>query len=36
MGKIPKLWLDGLDLNPSFMESLLSKDKEIMYNFGIA
>ena len=36
MVKIPKLWLDGLDLNPSFMESLLSKDKEIMYNFGIA
>lgn len=36
MVKIPKLWLDGLDLNPSFMESLLSKDKEIMYNYGIA
>ena len=34
--KIPKLWLDGLDLNPSFMETLLSKDKKIMYSFGLA
>jgi len=36
MVKIPKLWLDGLDLNPSFMETLLSKDKKIMYSFGLA
>ena len=34
--KIPKLWIDGLDLNPSFMETLLSKDKKIMYSFGLA
>jgi len=34
--KIPKLWLDGLDLNPSFMESLLLKDNKIMYSFGLA
>ena len=36
MVKIPKLWLDGLDLNPSFMETLLAKDKKIMYSFGLA
>jgi len=34
--KIPKLWIDGLDLNPSFMETLLAKDKKIMYSFGLA
>ncbi len=34
--KIPKLWIDGLDLNPSFMETLLTKDKEIMFHYQIA
>ena len=34
--KIPKLWVEGLDLNPTFMEELLKKDKKIMYHYGIA
>ena len=34
--QIPKLWIDGLDLNPSFMETLLAKDKEIMFHYQIA
>ena len=36
VNKIPQLWIDALDSDPSFMETLLTKDKEIMFNFAIA
>ena len=33
---IKKLWMESLDLDPSFMEGLLKQDNKIMAQFGIA
>jgi bisphosphoglycerate-independent phosphoglycerate mutase (AlkP superfamily) len=33
---VPKLWIDSLDVDPSFMEDLLKKDTKIMYSYGVA
>jgi hypothetical protein len=33
---VPKLWIESLDVDPSFMEKLLKKDNKIMYSYGLA
>ena len=33
---VPKLWIDGLDLETDWIESQIQSDREIMKNFGIA
>jgi hypothetical protein len=33
---VPKLWIESLDVDPSFMEDLLRQDNKIMYSYGLA
>ena len=33
---VPKLWIESLDVDPSFMEDLLKQDNKIMYSYGLA
>ena len=33
---VPKLWIESLDVDPSFMEELLKQDNKIMYSYGLA
>ena len=34
--QVPKLWIESLDVDPSFMEDLLKQDNKIMYSYGLA
>lgn len=36
LNNIPKLWEDAIDVEPEFFETLLTRDREIMYCFGLA
>jgi hypothetical protein len=33
---VPKLWIESLDVDPSFMQELLKQDNKIMYSYGLA